>query len=51
MRLAFHVVPLTQWYHWVTLILAAFSVSVVDELRKYILRRKLKKDPNYLIKS
>ena len=48
--IAFRVVPLTQWYHWVTLFLAAFSVSVVDELRKYRIRLKLRKDPNYLLK-
>jgi len=46
---AFHVVPLTQWYHWVTLIIAAFSVSVVDELRKYRLRLKLRKDPTFMV--
>jgi len=46
--LAFRIVPLTQWYHWVTLIFAAFSVSVVDELRKYRIRLKLKKDPSYV---
>ena len=51
MAIAFHVVPLTQWYHWVTLFIAAFSVSVVDELRKYRIRLKLRKDPNYLFKS
>jgi len=49
--IAFRVVPLTQWYHWVTLFIAAFSVSVVDELRKYRIRLKLRKDPNYLLKS
>jgi len=49
--IAFHVVPLTQWYHWVTLFLAAFSVSVVDELRKYRIRLKLRKDNNYLLNS
>ena len=49
--IAFHVVPLTQWYHWVTLFLGAFSVSVVDELRKYRIRLKLRKDPNYLLNS
>jgi len=48
--IAFHVVPLTEWYHWVTLFIAAFSVSVVDELRKYRIRLKLRKDPNYLLK-
>jgi len=51
MAIAFHVVPLTQWYHWVTLFIAAFSVSVVDELRKYRIRLKIRKDPNYLFKS
>ncbi len=51
MGIAFRVVPLTEWYHWVTLFLAAFSVSVVDELRKFRIRLKLKKDPNYLLKS
>ncbi len=51
MAIAFHVVPLTQWYHWATLIIAAFSVSVVDELRKYRIRLKIRKDPNYLFKS
>jgi len=51
MGTAFHVVPLTQWYHWVTLFIAAFSVSVVDELRKYRIRLKLRKDPYYLLNS
>jgi magnesium-transporting ATPase (P-type) len=51
MGIAFRVVPLTQWYHWVTLFLAAFSVSVVDELRKYRIRLKIRKNPNYLINS
>ncbi len=51
MAIAFHVVPLTQWYHWATLFIAAFSVSVVDELRKYRIRLKLRRDPNYLFNS
>ena len=46
--IAFHIVPLTEWYHWVVVILFAFSVSVVDELRKYRIRLKLRKDPNYI---
>lgn len=41
--IAFHIVPLTEWYHWVVVIVAAFSVSVVDELRKYRIRLKQKK--------
>ena len=49
--IAFHVVPLTQWYHWVTLFIAAFSVSVVDELRKYRIRLKLRKDINNPLNS
>jgi len=38
--LAFHVVPLYHWEYWVTLICAAFSVFVVDEIRKWRLRMK-----------
>ena len=37
---AFHVVPLYRWEYWVAVILGGFSVFVVDELRKYIIRRK-----------
>lgn len=37
-NIAFRIVPLTQWYHWITVLIAAFSVSLVDELRKYRLR-------------
>ncbi|MFX1288095.1 MAG: cation-translocating P-type ATPase [Promethearchaeota archaeon] len=48
--IAFHVIPLTQWYHWVAVLLGAFSVSVVDELRKYRIRLKIRRDPNYLVK-
>ncbi|MFW9940615.1 MAG: cation-translocating P-type ATPase [Candidatus Thorarchaeota archaeon] len=40
MGLAFHVIPLTHPYYWITLLLGAFSVSVVDEVRKYGMRRK-----------
>ncbi|MFX0165036.1 MAG: cation-translocating P-type ATPase [Candidatus Hodarchaeota archaeon] len=40
MGLAFHVVPLFHPYYWITLFFAAFSVSVVDEVRKYRLRKK-----------
>ncbi|NHJ20004.1 MAG: cation-translocating P-type ATPase [Candidatus Lokiarchaeota archaeon] len=50
MGIAFHVIPLTQWYYWVAVLLGAFSVSVVDELRKYRIRLKLRKDPDYLTK-
>ncbi len=40
MGIAFHVVPLFHPYYWITLIIAAFSVSVVDEVRKYRVRKK-----------
>ncbi len=38
--IAFHVVPLIHPYYWITLFIAAFSVSVVDEIRKYRIRKK-----------
>jgi len=44
--IAFRVVPLTHIFYWIALLLSAFSVAIVDELRKYVLRRKLRKDPN-----
>ncbi len=40
MAIAFHVVPLFHPYYWITLFIAAFSVSVVDEVRKYRIRKK-----------
>lgn len=36
----FHVVPLFRWEYWVTLLIAAFSVFIVDEIRKYLIRLK-----------
>jgi Ca2+-transporting ATPase len=44
--IAFRVVPLIHPYYWIALFLAAFSVSLVDELRKYRIRRKLRSDPD-----
>jgi len=44
--IAFHVVPLNHPYYWIALFLGAFSVSVVDEIRKYRMRLKIRKDPN-----
>ncbi len=38
--LAFHVVPLFHPYYWIALFLGAFSVSVIDELRKWNIRKK-----------
>ncbi|MEJ2295363.1 MAG: cation-translocating P-type ATPase, partial [Candidatus Lokiarchaeota archaeon] len=48
--IAFHVVPLLHPYYWITLFLGAFSVSVVDELRKYRIRLKMRSDPNYSLR-
>lgn len=39
MGIAFHVVPLNHSYYWITLFLGAFSVSVVDEVRKWRIRK------------
>ncbi|MFX1279412.1 MAG: cation-translocating P-type ATPase [Promethearchaeota archaeon] len=40
MGLAFHVIPLLHPYYWIAVLLGAFSVSVVDEVRKYRMRKK-----------
>jgi len=40
MGIAFHVVPLFHPYYWITLFIAAFSVSVVDEIRKWRIRKR-----------
>ncbi len=40
MAIAFHVVPLNHSYYWIALFLGAFSVSVVDEIRKWRIRRR-----------
>ena len=41
--IAFHVIPLYHPYYWIAVLLGAFSVSVVDEIRKYRLRLKERK--------
>ncbi|MFX1323496.1 MAG: cation-translocating P-type ATPase [Promethearchaeota archaeon] len=40
MGIAFHVIPLGHPYYWIALLLGAFSVSVVDELRKFRIRKR-----------
>ena len=40
MGIAFHTVPLLHPEYWITLFIAAFSVSVVDEVRKWRIRKK-----------
>ncbi len=38
--IAFHAIPLDQWYYWVAVLLASFGILPADELRKYLIRRK-----------
>ncbi|MFW9971324.1 MAG: cation-translocating P-type ATPase [Candidatus Odinarchaeota archaeon] len=38
--IAFHVIPILHPYYWIALFLGAFSVSVMDEVRKWRVRRK-----------
>jgi len=38
--LVFNLVPLIHGYYWITLLLGAFSVFLVDEIRKWNLRKK-----------
>lgn len=40
MGIAFHVIPIYHPYYWITLFIGAFSVSVMDEVRKWRLRKK-----------
>ncbi|MFW9969772.1 MAG: cation-translocating P-type ATPase [Candidatus Odinarchaeota archaeon] len=40
MGIAFHVIPIFHPYYWIAVLLGAFSVSVVDEIRKWRMRRK-----------
>ncbi len=47
--LVFGVMPLYYPEYWIAVILGAFSVFLVDEMRKYRLRRKLKKDGSAMI--
>lgn len=41
---AFHAVPMDQPYHWAAIILGSIWILPADELRKYFIRRKHKKD-------
>ncbi|MFX1256706.1 MAG: cation-translocating P-type ATPase [Promethearchaeota archaeon] len=41
--IAFGLVPLTQWYHWLTVFLGGVTVPIFDEIRKYTIRRKDRK--------
>ncbi|MHA1414289.1 MAG: HAD-IC family P-type ATPase, partial [Promethearchaeota archaeon] len=48
--IAFHVVPLYRGEYWLTAFIGAFSVSVMDEVRKYIKRKKEGLKPPYIIR-
>jgi Ca2+-transporting ATPase len=43
LNMAFGLVPLTKWYHWLIVFLGGVTVPAFDEMRKYILRRKKRK--------
>ncbi len=43
LNVAFGLVPLIKWYHWLTVFLGGITVPMFDEIRKYIIRRKKRK--------
>ena len=43
LNVAFGLVPLIKWYHWLTVFLGGVTVPIFDEIRKYIVRRKKRK--------
>lgn len=45
----FHIMALTEWYHWLVAFLFAFSVSVIDEIRKYRLRKRKIRDGDLIL--
>lgn len=40
LNIAFGIVPLIEWYYWVTVFAGSSTVPVFDEIRKYTIRRK-----------
>ncbi|MHA1805754.1 MAG: cation-translocating P-type ATPase [Promethearchaeota archaeon] len=46
--IAFHVVPMDRWYHWVAIFLGSVFIVPAEEFRKYLKRRKLRKTPNWI---
>ena len=42
LNIAFGIVPLIKWYHWLTVFIGSSTVPLFDELRKYYLRRKIR---------
>jgi Ca2+-transporting ATPase len=43
LNIAFGLVPLTEWYHWMTVFIGAVTVPIFDELRKFRIRIKERK--------
>jgi len=43
LNVAFGLVPLIKWYHWLTVFLGGITVPMFDEIRKYFIRRKKRK--------
>lgn len=43
--IAFHAVPLDRWYYWVVVLLGSMFIIPFEESRKYLIRRKQRKDP------
>jgi Ca2+-transporting ATPase len=48
--IAFHVVPLVQWQYWAAIFLGSVFIIPAEETRKYLVRRKRAKDPNWQLK-
>ncbi len=45
--IAFHAVPMDQWFHWVAIFLGSVFIIPAEETRKFLKRKKLKKRPQY----
>jgi Ca2+-transporting ATPase len=45
--IAFHVVPLVHWQYWLAIFLGSIFIIPAEETRKYLVRRKRAKDPNW----
>ena len=43
--IAFHAVPMDQWFHWLAIFLGSIFIIPAEETRKYLKRKKLKKRP------
>ncbi|TFG02090.1 MAG: cation-translocating P-type ATPase [Promethearchaeota archaeon] len=43
--IAFHTVPMDQWYYWVAIFMGSIWILPAEEMRKYLIRRRQHKDP------